>query len=188
MIELEYKYIDGELAMKTQIYTTMEELYTDNSRLVYSFAFDYVRNADEAEELAGHIWLKVFENRDKFKNKGRAEVRNYIRIMTRNLAADYARKQHKESCMNSELKYLYEAGEYDICDEREKYLAAAVSALSLQEKELIYLRYYSRLKSRQIADMLEMSDALVRTKIMRAKEKLRREIERLGKEAGDIYE
>ena len=36
--------------------------------------------------------------------------------------------------------------------------------------------------------MLEMSDALVRTKIMRAKEKLRREIERLGKEAGDIYE
>ena len=56
--------------MKTQSYTTMEELYTDNSRLVYSFAFDYVRNADEAEELAGHIWLKVFENRDKFKNKG----------------------------------------------------------------------------------------------------------------------
>lgn len=89
--------------MKTQSYTTMEELYTDNSRLVYSFAFDYVRNADEAEELAGHIWLKVFENRDKFKNKGRAEVRNYIRIMTRNLAADYAQKRHKESRMNSEL-------------------------------------------------------------------------------------
>lgn len=174
--------------MKTQSYTTMEELYTDNSRLVYSFAFDYVRNADEAEELAGHIWLKVFENRDKFKNKGRAECRNYIRIMTRNLAADYARKQHKEIRMNSELKYLYEAGESDVCDERGKYLAAAVSVLSLQEKELIYLKYYGRLKSRQIADMLEMSDALVRTKIMRAKEKLRREIERLGKEAGDIYE
>ena len=108
--------------------------------------------------------------------------------MTRNLAADYAQKQHKESRMNSELKYLYETREPDVCDEREKYLAAAVSVLSLQEKELIYLKYYGRLKSRQIADMLEMSDALVRTKIMRAKEKLRKEIERLGKEAGDTYE
>ena len=108
--------------------------------------------------------------------------------MTRNLAADYARKRHKEIRMNSELKYLYEAGESDVCDERGKYLAVAVSVLSLQERELIYLKYYGRLKSRQIADMLEISDALVRTKIMRAKEKLRREIERLGKEAGDIYE
>lgn len=170
--------------MNKNVYNSMEELYTDNRKFVFVVALDYTTDINLAEEIVQHTWLKVFENEKKFRNKEKDEVKNYLRIMVRNLSFDYYKKSKRELQVNEEFFYIQKI-ENNSNDnnnkEMEVLLNSAMQTLCEEDFELIYLKYYCKLKSKEIAFIINLNDGQVRMKMLRIREKLRAKINILGK-------
>ncbi len=170
--------------MNKNVYNSMEELYTDNRKFVFVVALDYTTDINLAEEIVQHTWLKVFENEKKFRNKEKDEVKNYLRIMVRNLSFDYYKKSKRELQVNEEFFYIQKI-ENNSNDnnnkEMEVLLNSAMQTLCEEDFELIYLKYYCKLKSKEIAFIMNLNDGQVRMKMLRIREKLRAKINILGK-------
>ena len=170
--------------MNKNVYNSMEELYTDNRKFVFVVALDYTTDINLAEEIVQHTWLKVFENEKKFRNKEKDEVKNYLRIMVRNLSFDYYKKSKRELQGNEEFFYIQKI-ENNSNDnnnkEMEVLLNSAMQTLCEEDFELIYLKYYCKLKSQEIAFIMNLNDGQVRMKMLRIREKLRAKINILGK-------
>ena len=47
-------------------YTTIEELYLDNHKLVYAFLNDYIDDPLLKDDLASIIWVRIFEKNSLF--------------------------------------------------------------------------------------------------------------------------
>lgn len=170
--------------MNKNVYNSMEELYTDNRKFVFVVALDYTTDINLAEEIVQHTWLKVFENEKKFRNKEKDEVKNYLRIMVRNLSFDYYKKSKRELQVNEEFFYIQkiESNSNDNNNkEMEVLLNSAMQTLCEEDFELIYLKYYCKLKSKEIAFIMNLNDGQVRMKMLRIREKLRAKINILGK-------
>ena len=72
------------------------------------------------------------------------------------------------------------------CDRREmEYLSRAAAVLTIDEKQLIWLRFKEGLNAKEIGRLLEISDGNVRVRQKRILDKLRKEILRLMKEDDD---
>ena len=170
--------------MNKNVYNSMEELYTDNRKFVFVVALDYTTDINLAEEIVQHTWLKVFENEKKFRNKEKDEVKNYLRIMVRNLSFDYYKKSKRELQVNEEFFYIQKI-ENNSNDNNNKdmevLLNSAMQTLCEEDFELIYLKYYCKLKSKEIAFIMNLNDGQVRMKMLRIREKLRAKINILGK-------
>ena len=171
--------------MNKNVYNSMEELYTDNREFVFVVALDYTTDINLAEEIVQHTWLKVFENEKKFRNKEKDEVKNYLRIMVRNLSFDYYKKSKRELQVNEEFFYIQKIENNNSNDnnnkEMEVLLNSAMQTLCEEDFELIYLKYYCKLKSKEIAFIMNLNDGQVRMKMLRIREKLRAKINILGK-------
>ena len=72
--------------------------------------------------------------------------------------------------------------------DRRKYLKEAIRILSQEERYLIWEYYFSEREGKETALLLNMNHNTLRTKVNRVCKKLRKEMERLMKEGGDLDE
>ena len=47
-------------------YTSIEELYLDNHKLVFAFLREYIKDDVLREDLASIIWIRIFEQSELF--------------------------------------------------------------------------------------------------------------------------
>jgi len=171
-------------------YKNLEEMYRDNEKLVYTFFHDYTEDNDLILEWSQSLWVKVWKNFDKFRDKEKKEVHRYLRIMARNLVSDHFRDEKREQEVWDKWSYGERLETSSPEHESElfsnpkliDYLMTALTILSDEEKGLIYLNYDQRLRSAEIGQLLGISDGLVRVRLQRIREKLKVEVERLQKE------
>lgn len=173
-------------------YSSLEEIYLENYRLVKVFIGDCLNDAEMAEEAASIVWLKVAERPERFLEMDEYLLRNYLRVMVRNVISDEARAEERnkglyEKVKNEELidKGIYELDFAVFGVKREEYLKEAVKILSCDEKLIIHMKYVRKLSSKEIGDIFEISDGAARMRQSRITDKLRAEIIRLMKENGD---
>ena len=172
---------------REKYYGTFEELYLENYRLLFVMAGDYSRDDHEKKDICALVWAKVAEDIPKYMAKSEKELRNYLRIMIRNTALNYLRKEEREKIklkeayeldtresagLKTEVFYLREA----------RYLKDAIKVLLPEEKELIILRFYMGKKAGETGELLGITEGNVRIRQMRILAKLKREIQRLMKE------
>lgn len=166
-------------------YDSLEDLYRESEKLVYAFIRDYTSDENLVIELSQVVWYKVWKNFDKFRNKDRKDAQNYIRAIARNTVADHFKSEKQELEAFEEISCLY-GGECNMDTEKEikdllnrelqEYLEEAYGVLSDSEAELVKLKYGDNLKSGEIGELLGISDALVRVRLQRIREKLKKEI------------
>ena len=171
-------------------YRNLEEMYRDNEKLVYTFFHDYTEDNDLILEWSQNLWVKVWKNFDKFRDKEKKEVHRYLRVMARNLVSDHFRDDKREqeawdkwsygerletSSPEHESELFLNPGLLD-------FLIKAMGVLTETERDLVYLSYDQQLRSADIGQLLEISDGLVRVRLQRIREKLKVEVERLQKE------
>lgn len=166
-------------------YSSLEELYAENEKLVYTFIRDYTNNKDAIEELVQIVWFKIFTNFEKIP-ANRKKAKDYIRSIVRNAVADYFDDEKKRNAVFDEMVYFFkeesdetiETELEDFCNrELEEYLHEAMGILSDSEKYLIKLRFYDKMTSPAMGELLGISDGVVRMTILRILKKLRKEIE-----------
>jgi RNA polymerase sigma-70 factor, ECF subfamily len=152
------------------------------AKRVISIAWNIVRNAADAEDLAQEAFVKAFQSIDRFQS-GQPFGPWIYRIVT-NLALDVAK--HRRKFRDEELTDTQPAGRRDSAD-----LAAVTSEIgrridaaleSLPEMQRIVARLFlvEEFEHAEIAGMLALSEGTVRSHLSLARGKLREQL-------ADIY-
>lgn len=170
-------------------YSTLEELYLCNKNLVFAYLWDYLYDIDIVGDMASEIWVKVAEREESFLLMDKKWVKNYLRIMSKNIACDYYRNLEKEQTafeQASKLLELYDPwkAEEESLFYKEKlfFLEESIKALSKEEAELIMMRFKYNMSSRQIGELLGIKEGTVRVRQMRTIAKMKKRITALMRE------
>lgn len=148
------------------------QLYVEYSDKVLRYIRGKVNNEHLAEDLCSDVFLKVYENLDRF-DETKSSLSTWIFTITRNTLVDYYRTRR----VFEEVPETLEDGssvEDDVCrEEMLELLADAMEKLEERERDLIILRYYKGLNLRQIAERMDVSYAYVKIIQNKALGKLR---------------
>jgi RNA polymerase sigma-70 factor (ECF subfamily) len=148
----------------------IEKALLDNYEKYYRLAFSYVKNEADALDIVQESAYKAMKNSRKLKDGELADTWIY-RIVV-NTSIDFLRKAKKyseepyEDDVQKEIPY-HETG-YDKVDVME-----LLSALNPNDRTVIILRYFDNLKLEQISTILGESPSTVKSRLYRATQKLR---------------
>lgn len=170
------------------IYSSFEEMYLDNYKLVYLFARDYVSDGFLVQDISSTVWAKVAEHLEKCMAMDKLWLRNYLKIMVRNTVVDHYREEKAIQDLQKNFQDVSASGCASGAEEREEgeYLREAVTVLSDEERQLLYFKYEMNMRSEEIGEAMGISAGAVRMRHKRTVEKLRKEINRLRADDGDM--
>ena len=165
---------------------SMEEIYLENRHWVYGSFLRKTGEIETAEDLSQTLWLRFFQNYENLNLPNEKVVRAYLRSMILHAEADYRRSTQKAEDLMKELKNLLEADNIGqdavhaeaFPDDAIDNLAAIYKELSEEERILLSLKYESRYNSREIGAVIGISPSLVRMRLSRINEKLRKQMEK----------
>lgn len=165
---------------------SMEEIYLENRYWVYGSFLRKTGEIETAEDLSQTLWLRFFQNYENLNLPNEKVVRAYLRSMILHAEADYRRSTQKAEDLMKELKNLLEADNIGqdavhaeaFPDDAIDNLAAIYKELSEEERILLSLKYESRYNSREIGAVIGISPSLVRMRLSRINEKLRKQMKK----------
>jgi len=151
-------------------------------------AYHYTGSYSVAEELTQDIFLRVYENLSKFSPET-GSLQNWVLRVGRNLIIDYYRAHKKERNVagSEELEVL----EFDrelqdrnpfetvYLQEKAEFLYAGLSRLSPELEEAVILRDIQGCAYQEIAQMLNIPEGTVKSRINRGRIELARTLRQL---------
>lgn len=154
------------------------EWYETHGAAVYGYLRFHLPSADEAEDVTADVFLRAVAAAERF-DPARGSARAWLLRMARNALYDYRRRERHRRHVS--LTALYDLRsdapspeERLLREEATMRLLAAVAQLGEADRELIGLRYGSGLDTAATAATLGLRESVVRTRLWRALERLRR--------------
>jgi len=138
-----------------------------------------VNNTDIADDIVQEVFIRLFENYSKIQNKN--SVIFWIFKTTRNLVYSYYRDKQK---LESIISIDNEDGEYIEIDSNEDLLSnyelkelkqmiqIALDSIPVDQKEIYILKEYGELSYKEIAELLNIDEELVKGRLFKARQKL----------------
>lgn len=170
--------------------SSFEELMRKYNKRIYNFIFRMVRDEETAIELTQDFFIKIFMVLQKYNYEYKFSTWAY-RICY-NLVIDYIRKNKayidsldsknvSQKRMVDSKNIISEDG-FDHLEKKEikDYIWKTVDIIPFKYRELILLRYLQGLKYDEIAQIAGLPVGTVKNRIFKAKELLRKEIEKDG--------
>lgn len=151
--------------------------YETHGRAVYSYVRFHLPSADAAEDVTADTFLKAFRAADRF-DETKGSVRTWLFRIAQNTLRDHRRRarvrQHVAIGSMRDLAIDAPSPEERLLwEEQVARLLSAVSELAERDREIITLRYGSGLDTAEVAEILGVREAAVRTRLWRALERLR---------------
>jgi RNA polymerase sigma-70 factor (ECF subfamily) len=162
------------------------ELVKPCERGIYTAALSILGNQADAEETVQDAVLKAFKNISCFR--GEAKFSTWLIQITINEARMRLRKEHRHLYESLDEPLHSEEGDYiprDFADWREipstalerrelrQVLAKAISALPAKYRSVFILRDVQKLDIRETAKLLGITEANVKTRLLRARLQMR---------------
>lgn len=149
---------------------------------LYSYAFGLTRNRDDAEDLLQETLLRAVLAINMLA--GDATMKAWLRRIMRNLFVDVVRRRSLESRYlsnpvnhhNVGLSYPeHQLDSYEMCyaHQLQQFIRTAVDDLSPHHAEVIDLHYTNQMSICQIAIKIGVSEGTVRSRLARARSRLR---------------
>lgn len=164
--------------------SAFEKIISMHEQSVYRIALRYTKNESDALDISQETFIKVYRAISSFK--GDSSLSTWIYRIASNVCIDHIRKNNKPPEVP-----LYKTDEngntYDInvpspIGNPEEYvdsaetmdeIACALNKLSDEHKEVIVLRDIEGFSYAEIADILEVEEGTVKSRIARARKKFR---------------
>ena len=156
---------------------SLNELFQNHWTEVYSFAKSKTRNHHQAEDLTCETFIKAFLKFETYNPS--QKFKNWIFTICKNTFLDTLRKQgNAVTYLEDQLYFeVYDTkpSPVDLLILKENYLNLLnkIGQLNKSDQEIINLFYLEDLSYEQITERLNISYANARTKLNRAKHKLR---------------
>lgn len=137
---------------------------------VYRVALSYAKSPHDAEDVLQNTFMKLLLHKNKFQDE--EHIRKWLIRVTVNecnsLWSSFWRKN---------VDYMEEAAvEPEFSTDENQDLYEAVKNLPPKCRIVVHLFYYEEYSSKEIAEILHMREATVRTRLVRARKLLRQQL------------
>jgi RNA polymerase sigma factor (sigma-70 family) len=157
-----------------------KELYARYFPIVYRFFRSKI--GDELEDLVQRTFLACTGHRTQLKDV--SSFRAFVLVVARNELASHLRKRYRAGApIDPAAVSLADLGATpsELIGNREEHrlLLLALRRLPLAVQELLELHYFERLSGSELAELFEVPEGTVRSRLRRGLAALRAEVERL---------
>lgn len=153
-------------------------LYDRYATKVYNKCYSFVKDKDEAKDLAQDVFLRAYLKLNSF-DVNKAAFSTWLYVITYNLCANYVTRYKNEHQQNKSklAKKLDSANSEEIeIDEINQLdpdkLALALDAISPEDKALLLLKYQDDTSVKEIQELLGVGESAVKMRLNRAKLKV----------------
>jgi RNA polymerase sigma-70 factor (ECF subfamily) len=151
-----------------------EELVERWQKRLWHYALQLTGSESAAWDVVQDAWFAIIRDLSKLQDAA-VFPRWAFRILS-NKCADWLRKQHLQSRLNNELikQAKNEPGKKKNTNEESESLCAAIAKLPPDSRALLTLRYHEGFDIGQIAEILDIAEGTVKSRLHRMLERLRR--------------
>ncbi len=164
----------------------MQVLFARHHVRVYRFALRLVRNEATAEDLISEVFLDVWRQAGKFE--GRSAVSTWLLAITRFKALSVLRRKPEEELDEATAEAIEDTSDTPevALEKKEKgeVLRKCMEALSAEHREIIDLVYYHEKSVEEVAEIVGIPEATVKTRMFYARKRLAELLKAQGMERG----
>lgn len=161
---------------------TLAQIYKSHSSLVYTMAYKYALNAEDAEEITQDVFLKVHEKIGEFRSEAKLET--WIYRITINRSIDFLRSKKRqknqvhfrtdnEAIPNLASEYRNPARILE-SDEGIRNLMSCIYQLPENQQQAIILLKMEQKSQKEVAEILNSTPKAVESLFQRAKTNLKK--------------
>jgi len=178
--------------MEIQKLKEIEDLVNEHQREIIGFHYRFVGNLADAEDLAQETFIKAYKKINTLKDYKKAK--SWLYSIARNTVIDFFRKnKNKEVALSDALLESIAATattaatyqEKAISNEISKELDRCIDRLVKEDRAIVQLLYYEGFSYKEIADLLNINENTLKSRLHRAR-KVLLEMIRTSKPLGDI--
>lgn len=141
-----------------------ERIYADYAATVYRIGFLFFRCRADAEDIVSETFIRLYEKKRDFSDEN--HLKAWLITVAKNICRNRYRSNKNIQPLGDNIPY---AQDYTVMPELYK--------LEPNMRIAVYLFYYERYETKEIARMIRTTDAAVRTRLKRAREKLKKILE-----------
>jgi len=157
------------------------ELMTVYGKEVWNYAYSITRKWDLADDISQEVFIKVYKNLHGFRRD--ASVKTWLLTITRNTAIDFQRSAFLRKVTLTD--WIGETGErrsveHDVIENQTvNDMWNLVLQLPIKYREVLILYAHNQLSLKEIADVLEVTEGTVKSRMFHARKKLQKMKERM---------
>jgi RNA polymerase sigma-70 factor (ECF subfamily) len=140
-----------------------ESFYRQNLRLVYATALAHGADAARAEDWAQETFLRAWRHFSRIAALESPAQRAWLLRTLRNLAVDDWRRERLAAEVTEGPAFSTEPAERAAL---RLDVARALDGLEAEDREIVVLRYFVELNSREIGEVLHMPEGTVRHRLL----------------------
>ncbi len=167
-----------------------EEEFLPYLDALYHFALSLTRNKHDAEDLVQEVFLRAYNNLGKYKQGTNAKA--WLFTMMRNYFINKYKKNKKDALSSAtEDETNVEGNAEDVAPVSgalSEIVNDALMELSEEFRTIVYLTDIEGLKYEEVAEIMNVPIGTVRSRLHRARAKLRKKLERYAYDLGYITE
>ncbi|WP_109830890.1 RNA polymerase sigma factor [Reichenbachiella versicolor] len=184
-------------AIARQENSALAILYERYSKKVYNTAISYLQNAEDAEEVTQDVFTTIYQKASKYR--GEAKVSTWIYRVTVNKSLDMIRRKNSEKRKGFFVS-LYKKDSGDLAydqstfdhpgvklehKENAQQLFKVINELPDKQKSVFILTQVEGLPQVEVAEILNTTRKAVESVLARAKQNLRKKLEKYYPNRGD---
>jgi len=152
-------------------------------RTVEKFSYQCGVRLDDIPDVTQEVFIKLYRFLPQFNQQ---RFTTWLYKITLNTARDYYRKEGRETAKEERMKYAgnssaQQSAEFQVLlFEEDRELHEAILQLDEKYRIPLILFYFQDLTYQQIADVMNITLATVKTRILRAKDNLKKEMDMKG--------
>lgn len=162
--------------------TIIDELMTDYGQDILQLVMQYVHNTAVAEDLTQEIFMKCYKALPTFHFN--SSLKTWLWRIAINHAKDYLKSWYARNVETTNENLFAQEKSRDCVEqqviqlEQDDELARVVFELPVKYREVIYLCYYEEQSMKEMADVLQLNESTVKTRLRKAKQLLKKRLER----------
>ena len=150
----------------------LASLYEEYYDRIASYAYTRVGNRCDAEDIASETFLKALESLKNYRDQG-VPIQAWLFKIAHNLVVDHFRRLAKKREIMKVADEVNPAVAVEINMQIED-VKQAMEKLTAEQREVLQLRFFGELTSKEVGQTMNKSDGAVREMQRAALEKLRR--------------
>jgi len=143
-------------------------------RPVYNAAFWVLRNADDAEDVAQTVFMRLAEKSDDYDPQHK--LFSWIYRMAVNEALNMRRRTDREEALDEDADFADQSPDPEqqlLEGQQSARLRVALMKMNTADRTVLTLRHFSELSYREIGDVLDLDEKTVKSRLFEARQRLR---------------
>jgi RNA polymerase sigma-70 factor (ECF subfamily) len=158
------------------------EFYQRHNRALFAFLVKMVRDRELAEEVLSETMLDVWRQAGRFE--GKSSVTTWLFSIGHHKAVSRLRRMREVALDEEVAANIEDSGPTPDMQASDKnmsrLLARLIDCLSLDHREILQLAYYQEFSVQEIAEVLDLPENTVKTRMFYARQRLKVLLEQAG--------